>query len=141
LEKREIAIIDTGIVYALSDTDDAWHKRVKKFFDNNNDTMVLPSTVIPESCYLLNTYLGQKAEYEFISSLMHGELKIEHFNRDDLRRIVELLKVYSDMNIGFVDASIVAIAERLKVSRILTTDRRHFSIIKPIHGKSFTLLP
>lgn len=141
MEKREIALIDTGIVYALSDTDDAWHNRVKDFLDNNDDTLVLPSTVIPESCYLLNNYIGKKAEEKFINALMQGELRIEHFNRDDLKRIVELLKVYSDVNIGFVDASIITIAERLKVSRILTTDRRHFSIIKPMHCKAFTLLP
>ncbi|OGW28926.1 MAG: hypothetical protein A2X59_11640 [Nitrospirae bacterium GWC2_42_7] len=46
-----------------------------------------------------------------------------------------------DANLGFVDASIMAIAERLKVKKIFTTDRRHFSILKPKHCKSFTLVP
>jgi len=58
-----------------------------------------------------------------------------------LPRISELLKKYCDSNIGFVDASVVAIAERLKISGILTTDRRHFETIKPQHCKEFTLLP
>jgi hypothetical protein len=40
---------------------------------------------------------------------------------------------YSDAALGFVDASIVAVAERLKIKELLTTDRRHFSLIRPRH--------
>jgi predicted nucleic acid-binding protein len=43
--------------------------------------------------------------------------------------------------IGFVDATLVAIAERLKLTTIATTDRRHFSRIQPAHVRAFTLLP
>lgn len=42
---------------------------------------------------------------------------------------------------GFVDASIVAISERLGIPKILTADRRHFSAIQPKHCVAFTLLP
>ncbi|HHT9124655.1 MAG TPA: type II toxin-antitoxin system VapC family toxin [Candidatus Brocadiia bacterium] len=139
--KKQIALVDTGIVYAMSDKDDSWHERVKNFIKNSNDILTIPSTVAPEVCYLLNSYLGIEVERKFINSLILGELKVEHFKMEDLKRINELLKAYSDANIGFVDASIVAIAERLKVDRILTTDRRHFSIIKPSHCPIFTLLP
>jgi predicted nucleic acid-binding protein len=41
---------------------------------------------------------------------------------------------------GFVDATIGATAERLKISRILTTDRRDFPVIRPRHCKAFELL-
>jgi uncharacterized protein YerC len=37
--------------------------------------------------------------------------------------------------------SVSAIAERLKVATILTTDRRHFSIIRSKDGSQHTLLP
>jgi predicted nucleic acid-binding protein len=43
--------------------------------------------------------------------------------------------------ICFFDASVVAIAERLKIIGILATDHRHFAAIKPQHCKEFTLLP
>jgi len=51
------------------------------------------------------------------------------------------LKQYADANIGLVDASLVAVAERLGINTIITTDRRHFSLIKPAHCSAFTLLP
>lgn len=103
--------------------------------------MIVPSTVVPEICYLLNTYLGSDAEISFVKSLVNRELLLEQSTFQDLSRIAELLKKYDDVNIGFVDASLVAVAERLRISGILTTDRRHFTAVKPQHCKEFTLLP
>jgi len=134
-------LVDTGILYALADIDDAWHESVKEFLQTITETLVVPVTVLPEVCYLLNTHLGQESERKLIASIIHGELRIEGLTNDDFRRSFQLLETYSDMNIGFVDASLVAMAERLKIHRLLTTDRKHFSIIRPRHCHTFELLP
>jgi hypothetical protein len=43
--------------------------------------------------------------------------------------------------LGIVDASLVALAERLHIPKILTLDRRHFSLVQP-EGISYSeLLP
>jgi predicted nucleic acid-binding protein len=76
-----------------------------------------------------------------IQTGMAGGLTIVHFSADDLKRCLTLLKTYGDAAIGCVDSSVAAIAERLKITTILTTDRRHFSIIKGIDGSPYTLLP
>ena len=134
-------LVDTGILYALADIDDAWHESVKEFLQTITETLVVPVTVVPEVCYLLNTHLGQESERKLIASIIHGEIRIEGLTNDDFRRSFQLLETYSDMNIGFVDASLVAMAERLKIHRLLTTDRKHFSIIRPRHSPAFELLP
>src|SRR4030067_3130981 len=134
-------LVDTGILYALADIDDAWHESVKEFLQTITDTLVVPVTVVPEVCYLLNTHLGQESERKLIASIIHGEIRIEGLTNDDFRRSFQLLETYSDMNIGFVDASLVAMAERLKIHRLLTTDNKHFSIIRPRHSPAFELLP
>ena len=85
--------------------------------------------------------IGQSAEVVFVNSLADRELMLGHFDTVDLKRCIEWLGIFDDANIGFVDASIVAMAERLKINKILTTDRRYFSIMKPKHCKEFTLLP
>ncbi|MBI4698117.1 MAG: PIN domain-containing protein [Nitrospirae bacterium] len=139
--KIDSAVIDTGIVYAIADKKDSWHKQAVGFVSAFKGRLIIPSSVIPEACYLLNTYLGPASEIGFINSLINRELAVEHFNADDMSRCVELLNKYSDSNIGFVDASMVAICERLNISKILTTDRRHFTVIKPGHCEAFTLLP
>ena len=66
---------------------------------------------------------------------------MEFLRKDDLTRTVEVMDKYLDTDLGFVDASLVAVAERLKIREILTTDRRHFSLIRPRHCASFVLKP
>lgn len=139
--KLDPVIIDTGVVYALADRSDIWHKRSVDFMNRFRGRVFVPSPVISEACYLLNSYLGFSAEMAFLNSLINKELHIEHINEGDLLRILDLLNKYSDQNIGFVDASVVAIAERLNIKKVLTTDRRHFLIIQPTHCERFTIFP
>jgi predicted nucleic acid-binding protein len=137
----ESLIIDTGVIYALADRKDDWHAAAARFMSDFSGRLFVPSGVVPEACYLLNTYLGRDAEMSFVRALVNREMVLEHWNAQDMTRIAELLKKYRDANIGFVDASVVALAERLKICGILTTDRRHFAAIKPQHCKEFRLLP
>ena len=134
-------LIDTGIIYALADRSDAWHLRARTFVQNFKGKLIVPATVIPEACYLLQTHLSQQAETAFIKNIVNRALRLEQVDEEDLGRAVELMNAYSDLSIGLVDASVVAVAERLKISVVLTTDRRHFSVIKPKHCAAFTLLP
>ena len=60
---------------------------------------------------------------------------------DDYLRSGEILRKYNDANIDFVDACIVAMAERLNIAKILTVDRRHFQMFRPAHCKAFEILP
>jgi hypothetical protein len=61
-------LVDTGILYAMADIDDDWHKRIKLFLKTTKDILIVPITVLPEICYLLNTHLGYEAERKLISS-------------------------------------------------------------------------
>lgn len=85
--------------------------------------------------------LGFDAEVKFVRSLKERELSVEQFANGDMARIEELLQVYHPLNLGFVDACTVAVAERLKITEIATTHRQHFSAVKPKHCPAFTLLP
>jgi uncharacterized protein len=134
-------LVDTGILYALADKDDSWHALAVAFISGFRGRLITPSAVIPEVCYLLNTYLNPEAEIAFVRSLASHEITIEHFTDRDLARIHELLSLYRDANIGFVDAACVAVAERLGIAGIATTDRRHFSLVRPKHVPAFDLLP
>jgi predicted nucleic acid-binding protein len=59
----------------------------------------------------------------------------------DLERVGQILEQYADSQLDFVDAVIVAISERLRITRVLTLDRRDFSIMRPIHCDYFEILP
>jgi predicted nucleic acid-binding protein len=65
----------------------------------------------------------------------------EPVRTNDWLRVAELVGRYRDMPLGTVDASVVAAAERLGISKLATRDRRHFSVVRPRHAQAFELLP
>ena len=56
-------------------------------------------------------------------------------------RTAQILEQYSDSKVDFVDASVMAIAERLNIITVLTIDQRDSRLLKPLHCSNFTLLP
>jgi hypothetical protein len=76
-----------------------------------------------------------------LEDVARGALAVESPTRPDRERAAVLLRQYRDLKIGYVDATTVAIAERLKEARIATTDRRRFLAIQPRHLDAFELLP
>jgi hypothetical protein len=49
--------------------------------------------------------------------------------------------MYADVGLRFVDAAVIAIAERTGERTIATLDRRHFGVVRPRHTAAFELLP
>jgi uncharacterized protein len=138
-----IILADTGALYALIDASDAWHSRIVSWWGagRGRREVKLPVTVLPEIAYLLSTRLGAAAEEAFVTAIAEGEFAIEPLESEDIERAAELIGVYSDLPLGFVDATIVAMAERLEIREVLTTDRRHFSVVRPRHVKRLALYP
>ncbi|MEO7503135.1 MAG: PIN domain-containing protein [Gemmatimonadaceae bacterium] len=134
-------IADTGPLYALIDKSDAWHKRVLEWWRKNREPVVVPVCVLPEVCYLLHTRISQQAEAAFVRAITDGEFIIEPLEFEDFMRVEALLRKYSDLDLGLVDASVIATAERLDAIEVLTTDRRHFSAVRPQHVGAFRLSP
>ena len=133
-------LVDTGILYALADADDAWHKRARAWVEEDGaELLIVPVTVLPEVAYLLHTRLGPASELAFIQSAHAGEFEIEALRQQDLTRSSELMRRYPVL--GFVDTTVVAMAERLKIESIATTDRRHFASVSSRHNRTFTLVP
>lgn len=60
---------------------------------------------------------------------------------DDLKRIADIAQQYPRAEFDIVDLCIMAMAERLLITRIATFDRRDFNIYRPRHCDYFELLP
>jgi uncharacterized protein len=97
--------------------------------------------VITEVAYFIGTRLGAEAEVRFLGDLAAGEFAIETVMASDWLRIAELVGQYRDLPLGTVDGSVVAAAERLRITKIATLDRRHFSVVRPTHANAFELVP
>lgn len=123
------------------DRSDAWHERVRAWWDRVVEDVVVPVAVLPEITYLLQSRIGPRAEAAFVRAVASDEFVVEALEPEDIARAADLMVAYADFPLGFVDASIVATAERLGVGTLLTTDRRHFSVVRPAHVERLTLVP
>lgn len=102
---------------------------------------MVPTLVITEVVYLLATRLGTESEVRFLGDLAGGSFTVAPVDAADWLRIAELVARYRDLPLGTVDASVVAAAERLGIKEVATIDRRHFTVVRPAHVDTFTLLP
>lgn len=134
-------VVDAGPLYAYVDADDAHHAAALELLETHPGPLVVPSLVITEVVYLLATRLGTEPEVRFLGDLASGAFTVEPVAASDWLRIAELVARYRDLPLGTVDASVVVTAERLGIAEVATVDRRHFSVVRPSHVDSFTLLP
>ncbi|MCI5208417.1 MAG: PIN domain-containing protein [Candidatus Electrothrix sp. ATG2] len=135
------ALLDTSFLLAMTNAKDRNHHRVLNTAERIDDQLVLPVTVLPEVSYLIGSRLGHKAMRQFLHRIAVSDVALETVTITDLERVVEILEEYADSRLDFVDATIVALAERLNITRVLTLDRRDFSIIRPLHCSYFEILP
>jgi len=136
---RVVILADTSGIVALLDRDDRHHLAVR---DSIKTARIgIPVTTLPEVDYMVTQYLGEAVARAFVHDVLQGAFSLMSIEMQDLRRTYELMSQYSDVPIGLVDASIVALAERHHVSTILTLDRQHFSLFQPIGIPYLELLP
>jgi predicted nucleic acid-binding protein len=132
-------LLDTGIVYAYYDRSDRWHARARKLVEEEQRGLILPAPVIPEVDHLLGHRLGAKSRLTFYSGIVEGYYLVADLPKDAYARVAELNRRFDELELGFVDAAIVALAETLGLSRVATTDRRHFNTLAAAF--SLELLP
>ncbi|MDQ3322460.1 MAG: PIN domain-containing protein [Acidobacteriota bacterium] len=135
-------LLDSGFLYAQLNGKDNHHAAVAAASKiAERESIILPVPVIAEVAYLLQRDLKIETVATFLENLSDADLILETPLAEDYRRSAEVLRKYDDANIDFVDAVIVAIAERLNITKILTVDRRHFGAFKPRHCRAFEILP
>jgi predicted nucleic acid-binding protein len=126
-------------LYAAADLDDQDHEACAAALSAAGLVLVIPALVVAEVTYLIGTRLGPEAEAAFLASLSAYE--VEAPLPEEWARIAELVRQYADFPLGGTDASVAALAERLKTPLVGTLDRRHFQALRPRHCDAFQIVP
>lgn len=134
-------IADTSGLLALFNRSEPAHAEVRELVARFDVPMVVSPYVIAEIDYLVATRVGVEAELEVLAELGGGAYVLPDIGQEDLARTVDVLRKYRDQGIGVADASIVLLADRYATRTLLTLDRRHFGVLRPISGGRFRLLP
>jgi uncharacterized protein len=97
--------------------------------------------VLAELDYWCSRRLGSSAWLIFLEDALAGVYRVESPTGGDLARCRDLQDQYADLSLGVVEASIVALVERLGETKVATLDQRHFRAVRPAHVEALQLRP
>lgn len=120
-------ITDTGFWVALIDQKDHYHERAKFVLKQYDEPLITTWCVMTETCYLLLTRKGIKAQTTLITSFQNSLFNIFDLDVSHCHRITELMNKYADLPMDLADASLVVVAESLGSGRIFSVDQRDFN--------------
>ena len=76
-----------------------------------------------------------------LEDIVSGTLQVEDLLPEDYARAAEICEQYADARVGFVDATVLSVVERLGEPKLATLDHRHFGLLRPRHVEALELVP
>jgi hypothetical protein len=134
-------VLDTGPLLAALDAADPDHRPCATLLGETPEDLVIPTLVLAELDYWCHQRLGVAAWITFLDDLLAGAYRVETPTPTDLTRCRDLQAQYRDQPLGVVDASVLALLERLGETKLATLDHRHFAMLRPAHVEALRLLP
>lgn len=134
-------ILDTGPLYASLDRNDQDHAACRTLIETSTEPLIIPAPVLVEVDYLVHERLHPGVFVAFLQDISSGAYRVEELEKGDYARVKELCDRYDDADIGFVDAAVLAIVERMNEPKLATLDHRHFGTLRPRHVDALILLP
>ena len=134
-------IADTSGLLALFNAAEPRNADVAEIVADLEQPLIVSPYVVAELDYLITTRLGVRAELEVLEELSGGAYVLDAISPEDLARCADVVRRYEQLGIGVADASNVVLADRHRTRRILTLDRRHFDVVRPLSGGHFSIVP
>ena len=134
-------LLDSSFLYALINSSERKHRDVLAVVRQLKGRVYMPTVAIAEVAYLVRRGQGGVAVADFLDALVAGNFHLVEPEDGDLTRAAAIIRQYADAELDVVDAIIMAIAERLKITTILTLDQRDFRLVRPKHCVAFEIRP
>lgn len=127
-------VIDAGPMIALFDRDDTYHSQAAGFLRRAGDAqLVTTSLVIGEVAAMLSDM--QPNLFRFLEWVT-AAVAIDDALHEDLPRMIEIMKKYSDLPADLADVSLVALCERRTIATVAAIDR-DFDVYRLPKGRKF----
>ncbi len=118
-------IVDTGPLVAALDAHDSAHRLAIDVLGRLRRQALIPTPVLVEVDHFVGRRVGGFAARNFLRDVSGGVHSVAAITPGLLRRAVELDERYADLELGFTDSCLMAIAERHELP-ILTFDFADF---------------
>lgn len=132
-------LVDAGPLVAIFHADDQNHDRCVRALRSLSGPLATVWPVLTEAMYLLSfSWEAQAALWEMIETEVVVILALD---RGDAPRMKELMRKYRDLPMDLADAALVRVAERERVRRVFSLDRRDFTVYRPEKLGRFSIIP
>ena len=131
-------LLDSSFMVSMYDRTSKYHDLALDFSKRTKGIVLVPTVALTQVTYLMQRDGGISAVLRFLDGF---SFPLETTPVSDLRRVREIMAKYASARFDFVDCCIMALAERLNITQVCTFDRRDFSIFRPRHCTTLTLLP
>ena len=125
-------LTDTGPLVAIFDPSDGAHTECVEVLRTIHEPISTTTCVLTEVFYLLSP--GSTGARNLMDFVADGGLQVSELDGPDLMRAFELMVQYADAPMDLADASLVAMAEKHRIRKILTIDRKYFSFYRIRRG-------
>ena len=133
-------LLDTGPIVALIDSSEPEHPRVRDLLRAARGLrLVTTGAVVTETFYFVADLPNGPAAFSAFLDVSSVDIR-DVFHPAALDAAVGLMAKYSDTPVDFPDATLVWLAEQTGIHRILTLDRRGFSVFRFAKNRRFDLL-
>jgi predicted nucleic acid-binding protein len=131
-------LIDSGPLYAAFDTEDAHHSKAYEFFRTCRGSYASTWPVVTEVAYLLRKQ--PLVRVRFLEWIRQGAMLMVELTPEDIARVIEVMQKYADLPADFADATLVAIADRIGATEVVSFDS-DFDVYRRADGAPFIRLP
>ena len=131
-------LIDAGPLVALFHGDDEAHARCRGLLSRIREPLLTVWPVVTEAMYLLS--FSWEAQDGLLEMIETEDIRLATLEAGDAPRIRELMEKYRDLPMDLADAALVCVAEKHRIAKVFTLDRRDFTVYRPHRVGTFTIL-
>ena len=133
-------LTDSGPLVAIIDRADEDHAACVASLSGLRGPMTTTWPVLTEAMYLLGSRAGWMAQDALKRLVNRGDIALNDLGKPDVDRCRALMERYKSLPMDFADASLVVLAERLRVRRVFTLDS-DFRIYRMDGRRAFEIVP
>jgi predicted nucleic acid-binding protein len=122
-----VITLDTSAIFALLNRRDDAHQAAVKALEADRGPFLVPAATLGELGFLVEDRLGVEVLDLFLEDLESGAYTLD-CGEGDVSRVRALVRRYADLSLGYVDAAVIACAER-SGGRVMTFDLRDFGVV------------
>lgn len=128
-------LVDSGPLIALFDADDRWHQPVSAFLKTYRGPLATSAANVTEAAWVTAS-VSDRMLNNLLTWLHRGAVTVHNIELQDFSRIAALAAQYRTLRPDFADLALLALAERLKLDRIVTLDKKDFAVYRLKNGRA-----